>query len=93
MAEKHFLRRGNRVYHFAFGWCKIIDLAADTALVDLEAKSVTYYVMGRGYQTFKRTASGNLLKTPTTDLLESDTSPPGNLLALKKRALNPSIVY
>lgn len=88
---------GNRVWHFAFGWCKIqlYMNGGERAVVDLEADEITYYHMGAGYRTYKRPKKGepHILNCPVDELFPSETKELPRILALKYTALNPTLKF
>ena len=92
------LGHGKRVWHFAFGWGKVIDIdfANGKTLVDLEADSISYYHMGEGYKTYTRNSEGNHYFTaPSGEFFDSEKPSsewPGTL-SLKHAALNPKITF
>lgn len=92
---------GKRVYHFAFGWCKIDapmavgEKGKEKILVDLEADEIEYYVMGQGRKSFQRNlkTGKHILLTPISELLLTDKLSKGNTLALQILALSPKITF
>lgn len=92
---------GKRVYHFAFGWCKIDAPMAvgengkERILVDLEADKIEYYVMGHGRKSFQRNlkTGKHTLLCPVSELFLTDNLPKENTLALQLLALSPKITF
>ncbi len=92
-----------RLWHFAFGWCKLIDVrlkpGADLvlkefALVDLEADEIEYYSMGIGNVNYKRNKDGHHYFTaPLSDFFESEQAELPGILSLKHTALNPKVRF
>ena len=93
--DKKKIKIGKRVYHAIFGWCKVYSSVnpENKTLVNLEADEIDYYVMGQGYEHYKRDESGeNILYTPIEDLFEDDKNIP-DIFHLKKVALNPTLTF
>lgn len=71
----------NRKFHFAFGWCKITHpfTASGKTLIDLEADTVEYYVMGKGYVSYSHYAQGrNVVFVPVNELYDSPEEAKGH---------------
>lgn len=97
MTREQGFTAGQRVYHIFFGWAKVYVnvVAGGKILIDLEAKEVSYYVMGQGYMTYKRDDDGrNILRTPIDQIVNSpEQVPKDNATHLKKMALNATVIY
>lgn len=88
--------RNQRLWHLHFGPCKVHlgFVASDKIVVDLDAKEISYYVMGKGYKTVKEDSNGNnYLRCPVSELFASEQDVPSDkITALKKVAMNASYV-
>lgn len=88
------MKEGQRKYHIYFGWCKLTHLISkENCVVNLEAKKLSYYVMGEGDKSFKKKNGKNIVRVPTEELRDTDNVNLTSIEALKKTALNPTVEY
>lgn len=94
---KQEVKINNRYYHAIFGWCTVTHpvLTNGKVLVDLEADEIKYYSIGEGYVSYRRDKKGgrNILFTSIEDLLKSDKEKLPRILALKRVAMNPELIF
>lgn len=93
---KELYKPGQRLHHIHFGPCKAIHGHAvnDKILLDLDAKEISYYVIGKGYKVVKEDENGeNILYCPVLEVfLSADDVPNDRATILKKIAMNASFV-
>ena len=88
------MKVNDKYYHAFFGWCKIFLPPLDNGkvLIDLEAKSVKYYVIGKGYVTYGRDKNGNnTVLVDKSELFKTEDIKLSDELNLKKMCLNVTI--
>ena len=86
---------GSRVWHFVFGWGKIVLSNGTSAFIEFEFKEVSYYVMGQGYRAFSRDKDqGNFINVPLAELrlVEIVKERLEAVEQLKLMSLNPTLV-
>lgn len=90
------MKIGDRAYHVAFGWGTITHYlpGSDGLCMDLDAVSISYYVMGKGYKQMNG-KNGENIKTLYTTSKEVVARPENmeKVHHLLKMALNPTITY
>ena len=91
------MKIGDRMYHAIFGWCKITHPPLyDKVLVDLDADTIEYYVMRKGYVKYERDKESgqHILFTPISDLFQTqEDAAKSEIHNLKKAAYNPTITF
>lgn len=88
------LQIGMRVWSPIFGWGTLLHPPTENkSLVDFDFKECSYYIMGKGYKTFKKEDGDNIVFLPNDELFENDKAQIPPIIQLKKKALNPTVTY
>ena len=69
--------QNDRVFHALFGWCKIRMLSEKSAVIDCEAKTITYYVIAKGLKHYERDENGcQIVCVPVEELFSTKEEVP-----------------
>jgi hypothetical protein len=89
------MKAGDRVYNLHFGWGTVMmPPTTDKILVDLDAKTIDYYVMGRGRVQYHRNeeTGQHPLRAPLSEFFaHPDEIPEDTATYLKKMSLSAKI--
>ena len=89
------LKIGKKYWHCMFGWCVVTHPTVyGKTLVELECDELEYYSMGHIINSKRDDKDGtHILCTPANQLFKDDKQDIGELLRLKKIALNPKLTF